>query len=141
MIARVWTARASAANARRYAEHLRDAVLPVVQNVPGYAGATLLERRASGASGASGASEASGASGASGGSRASGASGVTETGSAADDEIVITVITWWRSEADIRAFAGDNITRAVVTDEARGLLTQFDDTVRHFEVMLEDRPG
>jgi hypothetical protein len=129
MIARVWTARASGANARRYAEHLRDAVLPVVQRVPGYAGATLLEGRTSGASGASGAS------------RANGASGVTEAGSAADDEIVITVITWWRSEADIRAFAGDNITRAVVTDEARGLLTRFDDTVRHFEVMLEDRPG
>jgi heme-degrading monooxygenase HmoA len=113
MIARLWTARASTVNARRYAEHLRDAVLPVVQRVPGYAGATLLERRAS---------------------------GVTETGSTADDQIVITVITWWRSEADIRAFAGDHITRAVVTDEARGLLTQFDDTVRHFEVTLEDRP-
>jgi heme-degrading monooxygenase HmoA len=104
MIARVWTARAAASNALRYVSHLRDAVLPVVQKMPGYVGATLLERQDG-------------------------------------DDIKIVVMTWWRSADDIRAFAGDDITRAVVTDEARALLAQFDREVQHFDVTLEDRPN
>jgi hypothetical protein len=40
---------------------------------------------------------------------------------------------------DIRAFAGDDITRAVVADEARALLARFDREVQHFDVTLEDR--
>jgi heme-degrading monooxygenase HmoA len=103
MIARVWTARASVANARRYAAHLRHAVLPLVQQVPGYAGATLLERLDG-------------------------------------EDVAIVVMTWWRSADDIRAFAGDDITRAVVADEARALLFQFDREVRHYDVALDDRP-
>jgi heme-degrading monooxygenase HmoA len=104
MIARVWTARAAASNALRYVSHLRDAVLPVVQKMPGYVGATLLERQDG-------------------------------------DDIKIVVMTWWRSADDIRAFAGDDITRAVVTDEARALLAQFDREVHRFAVTLEDRPN
>ena len=115
MIARVWSARAASEEAPRYAAHLKDAVLPVVQQIPGYLGATLLE---------SNASRASSASRAEGGTK---------------DEVEIVVVTWWRSEDDVRAFAGENIGRAVVSAEARALLTQFDDTVRHFEVTFEDR--
>ena len=104
MIARLWTARAPAANAQRYAAHLKAAVLPLVQKVPGYSGATLLER-------------------------------------VDGSEVAIVVMTWWRSMDDINAFAGADISRAVVADEARALLTQFDEQVRHFNVTLEDRPG
>jgi heme-degrading monooxygenase HmoA len=102
MIARLWTARASASNAPRYTAHLREAVLPIVQKMPGYVGATLLERPDGG-------------------------------------DIAIVVMTWWRSADDIRAFAGDDITRAVVADEARALLARFDREVQHFDVTLEDR--
>jgi heme-degrading monooxygenase HmoA len=44
MIARLWTARAARANAAPYAAHLRDHVLPAIKELPGYHGATLLER-------------------------------------------------------------------------------------------------
>jgi heme-degrading monooxygenase HmoA len=44
MIARLWSAQASKANAPRYAEHLRRHVLPAVRSLEGFEGATLLER-------------------------------------------------------------------------------------------------
>jgi len=44
MIARFWSAQATAARAPDYVEHLKTRVLPVVQSVDGYAGAMLLER-------------------------------------------------------------------------------------------------
>jgi heme-degrading monooxygenase HmoA len=44
MIARIWTARASAANAPRYAAHLDAVLLPELHRLPGYRGAKLLER-------------------------------------------------------------------------------------------------
>jgi heme-degrading monooxygenase HmoA len=43
VIARVWGARATAANAPRYAEHLRDAVIPTLREVDGYRGTRLLQ--------------------------------------------------------------------------------------------------
>ena len=46
----------------------------------------------------------------------------------------------WPSLEAIRAFAGDDIERAVVEPEARALLARFDDKVSHFEVALEARP-
>ena len=49
MIARFWSARATAAGARAYAGHLRTHVLPAVKQVDGYAGAVLLEREVSAA--------------------------------------------------------------------------------------------
>jgi heme-degrading monooxygenase HmoA len=48
MIARVWSAQTTAAHAPAYADHLRSRVLPTLAGVPGYAGAMLLERPASG---------------------------------------------------------------------------------------------
>jgi heme-degrading monooxygenase HmoA len=44
MIARVWSARTTPAQAPAYAEHLRSHVLPELRKVDGYAGAMLLER-------------------------------------------------------------------------------------------------
>ena len=90
MIARVWTARATASNASRYAAHLRDDVLPLVRKMPGYAGATLLERVRRRRQSRSSSSR--------GGDR-------------------------WTT---FSAFAGADISRAVVTDEASALLAQFD---------------
>jgi heme-degrading monooxygenase HmoA len=53
------------------------------------------------------------------------------------DAIEIVVVTSWESLAAIRGFAGDEIERAVVHDEAAALFTDYDRTVRHFEVVLE----
>ena len=44
MIARVWSAQTTPAQAPAYASHLRERVLPALRKVPGYAGAKLLER-------------------------------------------------------------------------------------------------
>ena len=46
MIARVWSARTTGAQAPAYVEHLRTQVLPAVRKVDGYGGAMLLERAA-----------------------------------------------------------------------------------------------
>ena len=51
----------------------------------------------------------------------------------------LVVISWWISEEAIRGFAGDDFERAVVADEARRVLTSFDDTVRHYEVCGRSR--
>ncbi|HEX5166245.1 MAG TPA: antibiotic biosynthesis monooxygenase [Thermomicrobiales bacterium] len=53
-------------------------------------------------------------------------------------DVEMVVVTRWRSLASIRGFAGDDIERAVVADEAAVLLTGFDDRVAHFEVVLTD---
>lgn len=52
-------------------------------------------------------------------------------------EIVVT--TRWRSLESIRAFAGDDLERAVVSEEVLPFLSQWDKTVRHYEIALEDR--
>jgi heme-degrading monooxygenase HmoA len=44
MIARVWTAQTTPAQAPAYVEHLRTQVLPAARTVDGYGGAMLLER-------------------------------------------------------------------------------------------------
>lgn len=59
----------------------------------------------------------------------------------APEGVEVLVITWWRSLAAIRGFAGANLERAVVADEAKALLKQYDRRVRHYEVVLEDTPG
>jgi heme-degrading monooxygenase HmoA len=46
MIARVWAAQTTAAQAPAYVEHLRTRVLPALRSVDGYGGAMLLERAA-----------------------------------------------------------------------------------------------
>jgi heme-degrading monooxygenase HmoA len=49
MIARVWSARTTPAQAPAYAEHLRAHVVPALRRVAGYAGMKLLERPLPGA--------------------------------------------------------------------------------------------
>jgi heme-degrading monooxygenase HmoA len=44
------------------------------------------------------------------------------------------VITFWDSMDAIRRFAGEDSERAVVEPEARAVLAEFDDFVRHYEV-------
>ncbi len=44
MIARLWSARTTPAQAPAYVEHLRNQVLPAVRGVDGYVGAQLLQR-------------------------------------------------------------------------------------------------
>ena len=44
MIARLWSAQATQAQAPAYADHVRTHVLPALSKVDGYAGAMLLER-------------------------------------------------------------------------------------------------
>src|SRR5262245_11389303 len=44
------------------------------------------------------------------------------------------VMTFWDSMDAIRKFAGDRPERAVVEPEARAVLSEFDDFVRHYEV-------
>ncbi len=46
----------------------------------------------------------------------------------------IVVVTRWESMDAIRAFAGDEVTAAVVEPEARSVLTDFDALVRHIEL-------
>ena len=98
MIARLWSADTTSAQAPAYAEHLRTHVL-----FEGYAGTMLLERTAPAG-------------------------------------VEILVITWWRSVEDISGFAGADPEQAVVADEAARLLTRLDRHVRHFRLVMEDRP-
>jgi len=53
--------------------------------------------------------------------------------------IEVVVSTRWDSLDAIRAFAGDDIARAVVHDEAAALFSDYDHTVRHFEIVIEEQ--
>jgi heme-degrading monooxygenase HmoA len=48
----------------------------------------------------------------------------------------VVVVTRWESLAAIRGFAGDDIDRAVVHDEAAALFADYDRTVRHFQLVI-----
>ena len=54
-----------------------------------------------------------------------------------EGEVEILVLTRWDSMDAIRAFAGDEPTRAVVEDEAKTFLKEYDSRVKHFDVVLE----
>ena len=51
------------------------------------------------------------------------------------DEVAIFVITTWASKEAIRAFAGNDIERAVVEPEAVDALTSYDATVQHWDIV------
>jgi heme-degrading monooxygenase HmoA len=55
----------------------------------------------------------------------------------AGGDVEVVVVTSWASLAVIRGFAGDDVERAVVHDEAAALFTDYDRTVRHYEVVLD----
>jgi heme-degrading monooxygenase HmoA len=45
------------------------------------------------------------------------------------------VLTLWQSMEAVRRFAGANPEKSVVEPGARSILTSFDDSVTHFEVV------
>jgi heme-degrading monooxygenase HmoA len=51
-----------------------------------------------------------------------------------DDQVEFLAVTLWDSIESIRQFATDDVDRAVVEPEARAVLSNFDDFVRHYEV-------
>ena len=53
----------------------------------------------------------------------------------------VVVVTRWDSLAVVRGVAGDDIDRAVVHDEAAALFSDYDRTVRHFEIVVHDPPA
>jgi heme-degrading monooxygenase HmoA len=55
--------------------------------------------------------------------------------------IEIVVVTAWESLVAIRGFAGEAIERAVVHDEAAPLFSDYDKTVRHYDVVLGSQNG
>ena len=48
--------------------------------------------------------------------------------------VEIVVVTRWESREVIAAFAGEDVDRAVVAPEARAVLSEFDERVRHIEL-------
>ena len=54
------------------------------------------------------------------------------------DEVELVLLTRWESLEAVRAFAGDDIDRAVVDTEAAAIMTRWDARVRHYEVAFED---
>jgi heme-degrading monooxygenase HmoA len=97
MVARVWSAQATAKGAQAYAAHFHNHLLPALRKLNGFVRAMLLERLQ-------------------------------------DEAVEILVLTFWQSLDSIRAFAGADLEKAVLADEAISLLTHFDKHVRHFDV-------
>lgn len=56
-----------------------------------------------------------------------------------DSRTDFLVVTFWDSMHAVRAFAGPDPDRAVVEPAARSVLTAFDVSVRHYEVVLDSR--
>ena len=52
--------------------------------------------------------------------------------------IEIVVVTRWQTIDAIRAFAGEELDRAVVHDEAAALFTDYDRKVRHFGIVISE---
>jgi heme-degrading monooxygenase HmoA len=71
--------------------------------------------------------------------RIDGYRGATLVQRIASDPAKLVVTTWWVSEDAIRQFAGPDIGRAVVAEEARRMLLSFDDTVEHYIVLVNER--
>ena len=55
-----------------------------------------------------------------------------------EGEVEIVVITFWQSLDAVREFAGDDLERAVVSEEIAPLLLYYDQRVRHYDVVVED---
>ena len=58
-----------------------------------------------------------------------------------DGTVELTAHTFWESPEVIRAFAGDDITVAIVEPEARAMLLDFDRTATHRIVAADARSG
>jgi antibiotic biosynthesis monooxygenase (ABM) superfamily enzyme len=55
----------------------------------------------------------------------------------ADGEVAFVTITRFESLDAVRRFAGEEYERAVIEPEARALLSRFDESSEHFDVVLE----
>ena len=53
------------------------------------------------------------------------------------EDVDFLVLTRWTSMDAIRAFAGEDVEKAVVEPQAIAALLNFDRTVQHYEVMEE----
>jgi heme-degrading monooxygenase HmoA len=56
------------------------------------------------------------------------------------NRIEYMVLTRWQSLDAIRAFAGNDVERAVVEPGAVAALTDFDDFARHYEIVEDSGP-
>jgi hypothetical protein len=56
-----------------------------------------------------------------------------------DGTVELTAHTFWASREVIRAFAGDDITVAIVEPEARAMLLDFDRTATHRSLAADAR--
>ena len=50
-------------------------------------------------------------------------------------QVEFLVVTTWASIDAIKAFAGENIETAVVLEEAQAALSEYDATVKHYELV------
>jgi heme-degrading monooxygenase HmoA len=55
-----------------------------------------------------------------------------------NEGVEIVVITLWQSLDSIRKFAGPDLEKAVVSDDVVSLFLQYDQRVRHYNVVLMD---
>jgi len=53
----------------------------------------------------------------------------------AGGEVELVAVTYYVSLEAVRAFAGDDLERAVVEPAARAVLARFDERCRHFEIV------
>ena len=67
--------------------------------------------------------------------------GATLSSRDVDGVVELTVVTRWASMDAIRAFAGDQVARAVVAPEAVAALIDYERTVVHLTVLDEIEPG
>lgn len=51
-------------------------------------------------------------------------------------KVEFTAVTFWESRDSIKAFAGDDISKAHVEPEGRAALTDFDAQADHYEVVV-----
>jgi heme-degrading monooxygenase HmoA len=56
-----------------------------------------------------------------------------------NEKVEVQVLTFWNSMASIRQFAGTDLDRAVVENEAKVVLQDFDSRVAHFNIVLDAR--
>jgi heme-degrading monooxygenase HmoA len=107
---RTWAATASGAGAADYSRYFADTLLPQLRALPGFKGAYLLRR------------------------------GLPQEDQEDQEDITeLTAHTFWESPAAIRAFAGDDITVAIVEPEAQAMLLDFDRTAAHRTVVVDAR--
>ena len=96
MISRVWHGWTKPENAAAYEALLRSEILPGINRIPGFRGATLLRRQ-----------------------------------DGAEEEFV--TITRFDDLNAVRAFAGEDYTRAVIAPHAAPLLSRYNERSVHYE--------